>query len=112
MWFLNPDNIKEFVSPLIELTTPSLSYPDILFNLPEPDPVTGRKYSRAEFYNKVYPVLAAIAPYSEYLESTSNSKVTRAIVTTLLSGLSAKKSARTCIVALTSCSLEMKKTMH
>ena len=75
---------------------------------------TGKKYSRGDFVNKVYSVLAAIAPYSEYLEgqnSFSQSKVTLNMVLTLLQGLTYKESSRTCIVALTACSLEMPKTM-
>lgn len=109
-------DIKAFITPLIELTSPKSSYPDILFNLPDSDLITGRKYTKGEFQNKVYTVLAAIAPYTEYLESSkgsySLSKVAKDIVMAFLSGLSYKECSRTCIVALTASSLEMKKTMH
>ena len=76
VFVLYGNNIKDFVNPLIELTCQTGNYPDILFNHPESDPVTGRKFSKGDFFNKVYPVLAAIAPYSEYLESSMNSTVT------------------------------------
>jgi tuberous sclerosis protein 2 len=109
-------DIKAFIVPLIELTNPTSVYPDILFNLPPPDPNTGRRFSKGDFQNRVFPVLAAIAPYSEYLEGTmasfSQSQVTRNIVQALQNGLLSKECSRTCIVALTACSLEMKKTMY
>ena len=111
------NDIKEFVHPLIELVQKDSKHPEILFNLPDPDPSTGRKFSKGDFQSKVYPVLAAIAPYADYLEtnktSFSQSKVSREIVTALQNGLlEHKECKRPCIVALTACSLEMKKTMH
>ena len=115
VFLLYGNNIKDFVNPLIGLTDSSLKYPDILSNLPICKD-TGKKYSRGDFVNKVYSVLAAIAPYSEYLEgsqtSFSQSKVTNNMVVTLVQGLTIKESSRTCILALTTCSLEMPKTMY
>ena len=109
--------ITQFVNPLIELTSPNSNYPECLLNLPlESENGGGKKFSKGDFQNKVYPVLAAIAPYAEYLETTkasfSQSKVTREIIKALQNGLTHKECSRTCIVALTACSLEMKHTMH
>ena len=83
MFVLYGNNIKEFVNPLIDLTAPEQKYPEVLFNLPPED--AGKKYSRGDFFNKVYSVLAAIAPYSEFLEgsqtqSFSQSKVNNLII--------------------------------
>ena len=114
VFVLYGNNIKAFVDPLIELTSANSGYPENLFNQPEPDPITHKKFSRGEFNNKVYPVLAALAPYAEFLENPNLSKtpVTKNIVIALLNGLTHRECQRTCIVALTACSLEMKKTMY
>ena len=69
-------------------------YPDMLFNLPEPSE-TGKKFSKGDFQNKVYPVLAAIAPYADYLEMSkasalTQSKVPREIVKAIQNGLTHK----------------------
>ena len=93
-------NIKDFVNPLIDLTENNnqVKYPDVLFNLPETDAVTGRKFGRGDFYNKVHSVLAAIVPYSDFLDGAQSSftqtKITRFLVTTLLNGLAYKEASR------------------
>ena len=92
------------------MTIQNSKYPEILFNLPHPDPTTGRKFSRGDFQNKVYPVLAAVAPYNEYLDK--DNKITRNVISALQNGLVSKECSRTCIVALTACSLEMTRTMY
>ena len=51
----------------------------MLFNLPEPSE-TGKKFSKGDFQNKVYPVLAAIAPYADYLEMSKTSALTQSKV--------------------------------
>ena len=66
----------------------------MLFNLPEPSE-TGKKFSKGDFQNKVYPVLAAIAPYADYLEMSkasalTQSKVPREIVKAIQNGLTHK----------------------
>ena len=75
-------------------TNKDKEYPDILFNLPEPSE-TGKKFSKGDFQNKVYPVLAAIAPYADYLEMSktsalTQSKVPREIVKAIQNGLTHK----------------------
>ena len=53
--------IHMFVNPLVKLTQRESGYPESLFNTPSAG------FSRAEFHNQVFPVLAAMASYNEYL---------------------------------------------
>ena len=94
--------LHKFVDPLIDLTKPNSPYPDCLKNLQM------HRLSKSDFHNAVYPVLAAMAPYNEYLESMT----TRALINTLQNGLLSRDCNRFCIVALTACALEMRKSMY
>ena len=69
---------------------------------------TPANFSRSEFHNRVFPVLAAMASYHEYLESPAQ----KALINALHVGLLSKDCYRICIVALTACALEMKKGMY
>jgi len=93
--------IQELVVPLIELTRHNSPYPECLVNVGQ------QKLYRTEFHNHVYPVLAAMAPYNEYLTSAT----ARPMVTVLQNGLLSKESNKICIVALTACALEMNNSM-
>ena len=94
-------NIQEFVNPLVDLTSRNNKYPEILSNTPQ-------SFSRSDFHNHVFPVLSAMASYNEHLEPTAQ----RNLINALHVGLLSKECARICIVALTTCALEMKKSMH
>ena len=63
VFVLYGNDIKAFVDPLIELTAVNSGYPENLFNLPEPDPISQKKFTRGDFHNKVYPVLAALGKF-------------------------------------------------
>ena len=91
-----------FVDPLIDLTKNNSPYPDCLTN------IQTSRLLRSEFQQHVYPVLAAMAPYNEFLESTT----TRALINALQNGLLSRDCNRFCIVALTACALEMRKSMY
>ena len=91
-----------FVNPLIDLTKNNSPYPDCLTN------IQTSRLLKSEFQQHVYPVLAAMAPYNEYLESTT----TRALINALQNGLLSRDCNRFCIVALTACALEMRKSMY
>ena len=69
---------------------------------------TPANFSRSEFHNRVFPVLAAMASYNEYLESPAQ----KALINALHVGLLSRDCYRICIVALTACALEMKKGMY
>ncbi len=56
--------IHMFVTPLVKLTQRDSGYPESLVNVPRPGGL-----SRAEFHNHVFPVLAAMASYNEFLVS-------------------------------------------
>jgi tuberous sclerosis protein 2 len=94
--------LHAFVDPLIDLTKPNSIYPDCLTNIQTP------RLLKSEFLHQVYPVLAAMAPYNEYLDSTT----TRALINSLQNGLLSRECNRFCIVALTACALEMRKSMY
>ena len=89
--------------PLIKLTSHNSVYPGCLINAKELT-ASGGKVSRTEFHNYVYPVLAAMAPYNEYMAGDTK----RPLVNALQNGLLSKDTNKTCIVALTACALEMK----
>ena len=89
--------------PLIKLTSHNSVYPGCLINAKELT-AGGGKVSRTEFHNYVYPVLAAMAPYNEYMAGDTK----RPLVNALQNGLLSKDTNKTCIVALTACALEMK----
>ena len=54
--------IKAFALPLVDLTSRESKLPDGLRNKP------ARGLTRSEFHNHVFPVLAAMASFNEYLE--------------------------------------------
>ena len=95
-------SLYAFVDPLIDLTKNNSPYPDCLTN------IQMSRLLKSEFQQHVYPVLAAMAPYNEYLESTT----TRALINALQNGLLSRDCNRFCIVALTACALEMRKSMY
>ena len=90
MTFRYGKKIQEFVLPLIKLTHQNSAYPECLINV-------GGKLSKTEFNNNVYPVLAAMAPYNEYLSADTK----RPLVNALQNGLLSRESNRICIMALT-----------
>ncbi len=53
--------IHMFITPLVRLTQRDCGYPEVLVNTPPSG------FSRADFHNHVFPVLAAMASYNEYL---------------------------------------------
>ena len=94
--------LRSFVEPLIDLTKQNSPYPECLTN------ILTHRLSKSDFQNQVYPVLAAMAPYNEFLDSTT----TRALINALQNGLLSRECNRFCIVALTACALEMRKSMY
>ena len=94
--------IYMFVTPLVRLTQKDSGYPEVLINTPPAG------FSRADFHNRVFPVLAAMASYNEYLDSG----VQRSLINALHIGLLSRDCNRVCVVALTACALEMKKSMY
>ncbi|TRY76727.1 hypothetical protein TCAL_07432 [Tigriopus californicus] len=93
--------IYMFITPLVELTSRNSKYPEVLVN-------TLPNFSRSEFHNTVFPVLAAMASYNEFLEPSSQ----RSLINALHVGLLSRECNRICIMALTACALEMKKSMY
>ena len=66
--------------PLIRLTNHNSPYPECLINIG-----SGSRLSRTEFHNHVYPVLAAMAPYNEYLAADTKRPLVNALQNGLLS---------------------------
>jgi tuberous sclerosis protein 2 len=93
--------IQSFVLPLVDLTSRECKLPDGLINKPP-------GLNRSEFHNRVFPVLAAMASFNEYLESAAQ----REMINSLHTGLLSKDCNRICISALTACALEMKRSMY
>lgn len=93
--------IKAFALPLVDLTSRESKLPDGLKNKPS-------SLTRSEFHNRVFPVLAAMASFNEYLESA----VQRELINALHTGLLSKECNKICISALTACALEMKRSMY
>ena len=52
--------IHRFVVPLVRLTSRECPFPEGLVNKP-------KGFGRSDFHNHVFPVLAAMASYNEYL---------------------------------------------
>lgn len=93
--------IDMFISPLVDLTSRNSHYHEVLVNKPP-------NFSRSEFHNTVFPVLAAMASYNEFLEPPCQ----RSLINALHVGLLSRECSRICIMALTACALEMKKSMY
>lgn len=79
--------IKAFALPLVDLTSRESKLPDALKN----KPASG--LTRSEFHNRVFPVLAAMASFNEYLESA----VQRELINALHTGLLSKECNKICI---------------
>ncbi|XP_014260624.1 tuberin [Cimex lectularius] len=75
-------------------------------NLPERLKNTPPKFTRTDFHNYVFPVLASLVSYHAYLEPTLQQR----LIKCLEFGL-ASRSARQCVIALTICILEMRDAM-
>ena len=71
--------IKAFALPLVDLTSRESKLPDGLRNKP------ARGLTRSEFHNHVFPVLAAMASFNEYLEPAVQRELINALHTGLLS---------------------------
>lgn len=78
----------------------SLGLPDSLHNTPP-------KLTRSEFHGCVFPVLASLASYHSYLEPSLQQRLIKCLEFGLVS-----RCARQCVMALTTCTLEMKDAMY
>ena len=87
----------------MDLTSRESKLPDALQNKPP-------SLTRSEFHNRVFPVLAALASFNEYLESA----VQRELINSLHTGLLSKECNKICISALTACAVSprLNKTTH
>ncbi|CAB4056451.1 TSC2 [Lepeophtheirus salmonis] len=92
-------SINKFITPLVSFTDKNSNFPLHLTNTPS-------KFSKSDFHNHIFPVLAALASYNEFLVPASQSSLIRALELGLLS----KECNRMCIVALTTSALEMKRS--
>ncbi|XP_054271198.1 tuberin isoform X2 [Macrosteles quadrilineatus] len=77
----------------------SLCLPEVLRNTPP-------KFTRSDFQGYVFPVLAALASYHAQLEPSLQQRLIKCLEFGLVS-----RSARQCVMALTSCILEMRDAM-
>ncbi|KAJ4432765.1 hypothetical protein ANN_21404 [Periplaneta americana] len=78
----------------------SLGLPDILRNVPP-------KLTRSEFHGYVFPVLTSLASYHAYLEPNLQQKLIKCLEFGLVS-----RCSRQCVMALTTCTLEMRDAMY
>lgn len=85
---------------LLQVSDKSLGLPDTLRNTPP-------KLTRSEFHGYVFPVLASLASYHAYLEPSHQQRLIKCLEFGLVS-----RCARQCVMALTTCTLEMKDAMY
>ncbi|PSN43169.1 hypothetical protein C0J52_09893 [Blattella germanica] len=78
----------------------SLGLPDSLRNTPP-------KLTRSDFHSCVFPVLASLASYHAYLEPSLQQRLIKCLEFGLVS-----RCARQCVMALTTCTLEMRDAMY
>ena len=77
-----------------------MSFPDSLRNVPP-------KFQRSDLQSYLYPMLTSLVSYHSHLESNVQVKIVKCLEHGLVS-----KNPRICILALSTCTLEMKDTMH
>ncbi|KAL1116001.1 hypothetical protein AAG570_005496 [Ranatra chinensis] len=77
----------------------SLCLPEVLKNTPP-------KFTRSDLHNYVFPVLASLVSYHAYLEPKLQQRLIKCLEYGLVS-----RSARQCVLALTTCVLEMRDAM-
>ncbi|KAJ9583770.1 hypothetical protein L9F63_021894, partial [Diploptera punctata] len=78
----------------------TLGLPDSLFNTPP-------KLTKSEFHGCVFPALASLASYHAYLEPSLQQRLIKCLEFGLVS-----RCSRQCVMALTTCTLEMRDAMY
>lgn len=96
--------VKRKISPVSfsysQVSDKSLNLPENLRNLP-------LKMNRTEFQSYVFPVIVSLASYHSYLEPGQQQRCIKCLEYGL-----ASKCASQCVMALTTCTLEMRDAMH
>jgi len=85
---------------IFQVSDKTLGLPDTLRNTPP-------KLTRSEFHGCVFPVLASLASYHSYLDPNLQQRLIKCLEFGLVS-----RCARQCVMALTTCTLEMKDAMY
>lgn len=85
---------------IFQVSDKTLGLPDTLRNTPP-------KLTRSEFHGCVFPVLASLASYHSYLDPSLQQRLIKCLEFGLVS-----RCARQCVMALTTCTLEMKDAMY
>jgi tuberous sclerosis protein 2 len=85
---------------MLQVSDKSMGLPETLRNTPA-------KLTRSEFHGCVFPVLASLASYHAYLEPSLQQRLIKCLEFGLVS-----RCAHQCVMALTTCTLEMRDAMY
>jgi len=94
--FVNWEGLFQF----LKLQMLDQNYSDSLRRRPQ-------KFQRTDFQAYLYPILTALVSYHSHLDNAQQLRIVKGLERGLVS-----RSAQMCIVALATCTLEMKDTMH